>query len=114
MKAISNTRPARRSAATTRLTGALLAATAVAGGPLASIAGPITLMPSDLAVTYSVYTGLANPNTGNAGGYTTPVLVPGMTVLPINPNAPNPLTTPVTAVADGTYPNILRQYLGGQ
>jgi len=81
---------------------------AIAGDALPAVAGPTTIVPGDLAVTYSVYPGLANPNTGSAGGYTTPNLVPGMTVLLINPNAPNPLTMPVNAVADGTYPNIFK------
>jgi hypothetical protein len=105
-KAISETQNARRLSGTAGLARALLVATTIAGGAFAAVAGPITLVPGDLAATYSVYPGLADPNTGSTGGYTTPVLVPGMTVLPINPNAPNPLTTPVTAVADGTYPNI--------
>jgi hypothetical protein len=105
-KAISETRNVPRISGTTGPARALLMVTAIAGGAPAAVASPITIVPGDLAVTYSVYPGLANPNTGSTGGYTTPVLVPGMTVLPINPNAPNPLTTPVTAVANGTYPNI--------
>jgi hypothetical protein len=60
-----------------------------------------------LAVLYSVYPGLVNPNTGSTGGYTTPDITAGVTVLPINNNAPNPPPpTPVTANADGTYPNV--------
>jgi hypothetical protein len=91
---------------TSRPARALAAATAILTGAPAAVADPITILPGDLAVTYSVYPGLADPNTGSTGGYTTPNLVPGMTVLPINPNAPNPPpATPVTAVADGTYPN---------
>jgi hypothetical protein len=83
------------------LIGLLIAAAAPA-----ATAGPVTLIPGDLAVTYSVYPGLANPNTGLVGPYTTPNVVAGTTVLLINPNAPNPPTTPVTAVAGGAYPDI--------
>jgi hypothetical protein len=65
------------------------------------------LLPGDLAVTYSVYPGVVNPNTSATGGYTTPNIVTGVTVLPINPNAPNPPPPmPVTAVADWTDPNV--------
>lgn len=103
--AISETLSARRPSRTAG-PACLIVVTAIAGSAPAAVAGPITIVPGDLAVTYSVYPGLANPNTGRTGGYTTPILAPGMTVLPINPNAPNPLTTPVTAVANGTYPNI--------
>jgi hypothetical protein len=74
--------------------------------PIAA-ADPIDFVPGgDLAVTYCVYSGLADPDTGSTGGYTTPNLVSGMTDLPINPNAPNPLTTPVTVVANGSYATI--------
>jgi hypothetical protein len=84
----------------------LLSAATIAAAAPAAYAGPLALVSGDLAITYSVYPGLTNPNTGTTGGYTTPTLVPGTTVLPINPNAPNQITTPVTAVADGTYPNV--------
>ena len=63
-----------------------------------AVVDPVTLAPGNLAVTYSVYPGLVDPNTGRTGGYTTPDVVAGVTLLPISP--------PVTAVADGTYPNI--------
>jgi PEP-CTERM motif len=69
-------------------------------------AEPIAFTPGDLALSYSVYPGLANPNTGDTGGYSAPKITPGSTVLPINPNAPSPLTAPVVAVADGTYPKV--------
>ena len=88
------------------LTFALCIGLAVVATASSSTAGPVTLIPGDLAVTYSVYPGLTDPNTGLIGPYTTPNLVAGTTVLPINPNAPNPLTTPVTAVAGGAYPVI--------
>jgi hypothetical protein len=96
----------RSSRITACLANVLLAAATIVGAAPAS-AGPVTLIPGDLAVTYSVYPGLADPNTGSTGGYTTPNIVPTVTVLPINPNAPNaPPPTPVTAVADGTYPKV--------
>ena len=63
-----------------------------------AIAAPITFLPGDLAVLYSVYPGLPNPNTGSTGGYTTPNITAGVTQLPINP--------PVTAIAGGSYPNV--------
>ncbi len=64
----------------------------------AAFAAPVTLAPGDLAVTYSVYPGLTNPFTGTTGGYTTPNIVAGTTVLPTNP--------PVTASNDGNYPGV--------
>jgi hypothetical protein len=53
---------------------ALATLAAVAGAALAPVAtaAPITFLPGDLAVLYSVYPGLPNPNTGNTGGYTMP------------------------------------------
>src|SRR5205085_10509393 len=64
----------------------------------AESAAPVTFLPGDLAVLYSVYPGLPNPNTGSTGGYTTPNITAGVTQLPINP--------PVTAIAGGRYPNV--------
>jgi hypothetical protein len=64
----------------------------------AADAAPITFLPGDLAVSYSVYPGLTNPFTGSTGGYTTPDIVAGSTVLPLNP--------PVTASNDGSYPGV--------
>jgi hypothetical protein len=75
--------------------GALVSA--VAAAP-AAIAAPITFVPGDLAVTYSVYPGLINPYTASTGGYVTPDIVAGTTVLPINP--------PVTASNGGSYPGV--------
>ena len=75
------------------LANVLLAAATIVGAAPAS-AGPVTLIPGDLAVTYSVYPRLADPNTGSTGGYTTPNIVANVTPLPHNP--------PVTANADGT------------
>jgi hypothetical protein len=83
----------------------LVAAAGAALAPVAT-AAPITFLPGDLAVLYSVYPGLPDPNTGSTGGYTTPNITAGTTVLPINPNAPSPLTAPVLAVAGGSYPNV--------
>src|SRR5437870_3196693 len=83
---------------------AILAGAAAAVLASVATAAPITFLPGDLAVLYSVYPGLPNPNTGSTGGYTTPNITAGTTVLPINPNAPNPLTSPVIAVAGGSYP----------
>ncbi len=107
-KTISNTMPARGRLGRggLRLASAVLAAASAA--PLAPVAtaAPITFLPGDLAVLYSVYPGLPNPNTGSTGGYTTPNITAGTTVLPINPNAPSPLTYPVIAVAGGSYPNV--------
>jgi hypothetical protein len=77
--------------------GALAAALAAAASPPAN-AAPISFVPGDLAVTYSVYPGLDNPYTGSTGGYTTPDIVAGTTVLPINP--------PVTASNGGSYPGV--------
>jgi hypothetical protein len=77
------------------VTGALVAALAAAP---AALAVPINFVPGDLAVTYSVYPGLINPYTGSTGGYVTPDIIAGTTVLPINP--------PVTASNGGSYPGI--------
>jgi PEP-CTERM motif len=77
---------------------AILAAVAAATLARVATAAPITFLPGDLAVLYSVYPGLLNPNTGSTGGYTTPNITAGLTQLPINP--------PVTAIADGSYPNV--------
>jgi len=49
-------------------------------------------------VTYSVYPGLANPYTGSTGGYATPDIVAGTTVLPISP--------PDVASNGGSYPGV--------
>jgi hypothetical protein len=86
--------------------GVFAASLAATNGIPSAIAGPISFAPGDLAMTYSVYPGLTNPFTGSTGGYTTPNITAGVTVLPINPNAPNPPTTPVVAVAGGAYPNV--------
>jgi hypothetical protein len=98
-KAASDTKPATGHAGRSRLylVSATLGAAAAALAPMA-IAAPITFLPGDLAVLYSVYPGLPNPNTGSIGGYTTPNITAGVTVLPINP--------PVTAIAGGSYPNV--------
>jgi hypothetical protein len=79
---------------------AMLAAVAIGdvGAPAANAAS-IDFTPGDLAVTYSVYPGLVNPYTGSTGGYTTPDIVAGETVLPISPG-------PVLAVDGGSYPNV--------
>jgi PEP-CTERM motif len=79
------------------VTCALAAAVAAVAAP-AAIAAPITFVPGDLAVTYSVYPGLVDPNTGSTGGYVTPDIVAGTTVLPISP--------PVTASNGGSYPGV--------
>ena len=99
-KTIPNTIPANGSL---RSRGLRLASVILAAAPAAMVApmataAPITFAPGDLAVLYSVYPGLPNPNTGSTGGYTTPNITAGVTVLPINP--------PVTAIADGSYPNV--------
>ena len=99
-KTISNTMPARGRLGRSRLRFAsaiLVVAPAAALAPVAT-AAPITFLPGDLAVLYSVYPGLPNPNTGSTGGYTTPNIAAGVTVLPINP--------PVTAIAGASYPNV--------
>jgi hypothetical protein len=99
-KTVSASRPkgARRiRASASAVTGTLCAALAAAAAP-AAMAAPITFTPGDLAVTYSVYPGLTNPYTGNTGGYTTPNIIAGTTVLPINP--------PVTASNGGSYPGV--------
>jgi PEP-CTERM motif-containing protein len=76
------------------------ALTVIAAGAAAATANAasISFSPGDLAVSYSVYPGLTNPFTGSTGGYVTPDIVAGTTVLPINP--------PVTASNDGTYPGV--------
>ena len=107
-KTISNTKPATAGLRRSRLR---LACAIVAVAPTATLApvataAPITFLPGDLAVLYSVYPGLPNPNTGSTGGYTTPNITAGTTALPINPNAPNPPTASVIAVAGGSYPNV--------
>jgi hypothetical protein len=81
-----------------RVASAILAAAAAAMVAPVATAAPITFLPGDLAVLYSVYPGLPNPNTGSTGGYTTPNITAGVTQLPINP--------PVTAIAGGSYPNV--------
>lgn len=99
-KTISNSTLARGRLDRSRLRLAsafLAAAPSLALAPVAT-ASPITFLPGDLAVLYSVYPGLTNPNTGGTGGYTTPNITAGVTVLPINP--------PVTAIAGGSYPNV--------
>lgn len=80
-----------------RRSAALLAAAIALVAP-AAFAGPVTLLPGDLAVTYSVYPGLTKPFTGSTSGYTTPNIVVGSTVLPISPA--------VTASNDGSYPGV--------
>ena len=99
-KTIPNTLPARGglSSSWLRIASAILAATAAAMLAPVAIAAPITFLPGDLAVLYSVYPGLPNPNTGSTGGYTTPNITAGVTQLPINP--------PLTAIAGGSYPNV--------
>jgi hypothetical protein len=52
------------------LAPAILAAAASAALAPGATAAPITFSPGDLAVLYSVYPGLVNPNTGSTGGYT--------------------------------------------
>ena len=99
-KTISDTKPARGCLCRSRLrlaSAILAAAPAVTLAPVAT-AAPITFLPGDLAVLYSVYPGLPNPNTGSTGGYTTPNITAGVTQLPISP--------PVTAIAGGSYPNV--------
>jgi|SRR5271165_2352971 len=99
-KTISSAAPTRGRLRLGRLhlAPAVLAATTAAALAPVATAAPITLPPGDLAILYSVYPGLPNPNTMSTGGYTTPNITAGVTVLPINP--------PVTAIADGTYPNV--------
>jgi hypothetical protein len=99
-KTIPNTVPARGRLGRSRLrlaSAVLVVAPAAALAPVAT-AAPITFLPGDLAVLYSVYPGLPNPNTGSTGGYTTPNITAGVTQLPISP--------PVTAIAGGSYPNV--------
>jgi hypothetical protein len=99
-KAVSAGRPKGARIARTparAVAGALCATLAAAAAP-AAIAAPITFVPGDLAVTYSVYPGLANPYTGSLGGYVTPNIIAGTTVLPLNP--------PVTASNGGSYPGV--------
>jgi hypothetical protein len=101
-KTTSRTAPAK---IRPRLGCAVAALAFGAFAPVAS-AAPITFLPGGLAIAYSVYPGLTNPFTGSTGGYVTPNITAGVTVLPINNNAPNPPATPVIAIADGTYPNV--------
>ena len=99
-KTIPNTMPARgglRSSGLRLAAAILVAAPATMLAPVAN-AAPITFVPGNLAVLYSVYPGLPDPNTESTGGYTTPNITPGVTQLPINP--------PVTAIAAGSYPNV--------
>jgi hypothetical protein len=79
-------------------TPALLVVASAGALASAADAAPVTFLPGDLAVTYSVYPGLTNPFTSSTGGYTTPAIVAGTTVLPINP--------PVTASNGGSYPGV--------
>jgi hypothetical protein len=99
-KTIPNAMPARGGLRWRGLRHAsvILAVAPAAILPPIATAAPITFLPGDLAVLYSVYPGLPNPNTGSAGGYTTPNITPGITQLPISP--------PVTAIAGGSYPNV--------
>ncbi len=92
-KTTSNAMPAtgRLGRSRLRLASAVLAAAAAAALAPIATAAPITFLHGDLAVLYSVYPGLPNPNTGSTGGYTTPNITAGATVLPIN--------LPVTAIA---------------
>lgn len=81
------------------LVGALIAAGASTG-----MANPITFLPGDLSITYSVYPGLANPFTGSTDGYTAPEIAVGSkTALPISPA--------VAASADGNYPEVFNNDL---
>ena len=67
----------------------------------AAHAAPVTFLPGDLAITYSVYPGLTNPFTGigePAATLRRTSLVGSTTVLPINPT--------VAAVASGAYPGV--------
>ncbi len=75
-----------------------LAVIVAAAATSSAIAAPIGFTPGDLAVTYSVYPGLTNPYTGSTGGYVTPDIVAGTTVLPISP--------PATASNGGSYPGV--------
>ena len=99
-KTIPNTMPARGGLRSSglRLAAAILAPAAAAALASMATAAPIPFVPGNLAVLYSVYPGLPDPNTGSTGGYTTPNITPGVTQLPINP--------PVTAIAGGSYPNV--------
>jgi hypothetical protein len=99
-KTIPNTMPARGRLGRSRLrlAAAILAAAAAAALASMATAAPIPFVPGNLAVLYSVYPGLPDPNTESTGGYTTPNITPGVTQLPINP--------PVTAIAGGSYPNV--------
>ncbi len=99
-QAVSAVRPSRNRIAqrsAPAAVGVLSVGLAITLSPLA-IAAPISFVPGDLAVTYSVYPGLANPYTGSTGGYVTPDIVAGTTVLPISP--------PVTASNGGSYPGV--------
>ena len=72
-KTISDTKPAIAHLGRSRLCLASATFAAVAAAALAPMASaaPIPFVPGDLAVLYSVYPGLPNPNTGSTGGYTT-------------------------------------------
>jgi hypothetical protein len=69
-KTIPNTLPARGGLRPSglRIASAILAAAAAAMLAPVATAAPITFLPGDLAVLYSVYPGLPNPNTGSTGG----------------------------------------------
>jgi hypothetical protein len=99
-KAASAVRPKRNFIVQRPARIAAGALAAVAAGAVAhgATAAPVTLVPGDLAVTYSVYPGLINPYTDSTDGYVTPDIVAGTTVLPINP--------PVTASNGGSYPGV--------
>ena len=82
-----------------RFAPAAFATLAMVAVTSAAHAAPVTFLPGDLAITYSVYPGLTNPFTGSTGGYTPPnIPVGSTTVLPINPT--------VAAVASGAYPGV--------
>jgi hypothetical protein len=86
----------------------MLGAVGVVGAIIGSLcapdasAAPIGFTAGNLAVTYSVYPGLVNPFTNSTGGYTTPDIVAGMTVLPVQG------PPPVVAVAGGSYPDVFQ------
>ena len=98
-KTISNTTPAtgglRRSRL--RLAIAIIAIAPTAALAPVATAAPISLLPGDLAVLYSVYPGLPNPNTGSIGGYTTPNITAGTTALPIRCEPPRSSTSCASA-----------------
>jgi hypothetical protein len=82
-----------------RIASSILAALAVVTAASAAHAAPVSFLPGDLAIEYSVYPGLTNPFTGSTGGYVTPSITQGSTTaLPISP--------PVAAAASGAYPTV--------